>query len=121
MHRSDDAAAQKILADCRAQTPDITEDEVAQLIRDHGRSIASNRSLDNPMGVLIRHIPRTACGESFRSWRARNRDLLEAQSRRNAELNATHRQQQEEWKRILEDPQASADEKSWARRMLTPS
>ena len=69
MGRADDDAARRIAQACHEAAPDVTEEEIAHFIRQEGPALRRNRALENPMGVLIRHIPRCCQGESLRLHR----------------------------------------------------
>jgi hypothetical protein len=56
-------------------------------------------------------VPKCFEGESFRQYRAAERQRSEAEARQAAELRA-------EAQRVLTDPDASEAEKQWARQML---
>jgi hypothetical protein len=111
MGRSDDDAANQILRSCRQVTPDITDEEIARFIRQEGPALRRNRALDNPMGVLIRHIPRCCRGEALRL----HREAMRLEQERN-------RQQVGEWvqdaRNILAKPDATAMDRAWAEDIL---
>jgi len=67
--RSEDQAALQIACDCRNATADVTDEEIAYFIYQEAPAIINNKRLDNPMGILIRHIPRCCAGESLRQHR----------------------------------------------------
>ena len=69
------------------------------------------RGIGNPMGVLIRQVPRYFEGESFRQYRQLERQRKEAALAHEAELR-------QQWQRILEDPNSTDEEKDWARQLL---
>ena len=77
MGRGDDDAAERIAAACRQMAPDVTYEEIAHFIRQEGPALSRNTALDNPMGVLIRHIPRCCRGESLRLHREAVRQAAE--------------------------------------------
>lgn len=111
MGRTDDDAAERIAEACRKATPGITDEEIAHFIRQEGPALRRNRALDNPMGVLIRHIPRCCRGESLRLYR----EAVRAERDRN-------RRQIDEWledaRAILANPDASAMDRAWAEDIL---
>ena len=72
------------------------------------------RNLENPMGMLIRHLPKCFEGESFRLYR----EAQEAEKRRREAAQAEHTAQRREWQRILSDPNEAEEQKEWARLML---
>lgn len=114
----DDDAVQIILTECRRHAPDATPEEIAYFIRQKGRVVA-NGKIDNPIGFLIVYVPKCFIGESLQIYRDQERRRREAAEQETAEANAwvaEHRRQQEE---ILDNPDASEEDKQWARRLLT--
>jgi hypothetical protein len=114
----DDDAVQKIIADCRRNAADATREEVVHFIREKGRVIA-NGKIDNPIGFLIVYVPKCFIGDTLQHYRDRERQRREAAEQEAAEARAwaaEHRRQQEQ---ILVDPEASEDDKQWARRFLS--
>ncbi len=111
MGRADDDAAARIVTACREATPDITDEEIAYFIRQEGPTLGRNRTLDNPMGVLIRHIPRCCRGEALRL----HREALRAERERS-------RRQIEGWledaRSILGAPASSVGDRAWAEDIL---
>jgi len=109
--RADEDAAQRIRQACREVTPDVTDEEIAHFIRQEGPALRRNRSLENPMGVLIRHIPRCCRGESLRL----HREAIRQEGERN-------RRQIEAWvesaREILAKPTAGAADRAWAEDIL---
>ena len=109
--RADDDAAQRIAQACREVTPGVTDEEIAHFIRQEGPALRRNPGLDNPMGVLIRHIPRCCRGESLRL----HREAVSREKERN-------RRQIEGWLRdareILARPVAGAMDRVWAEEIL---
>jgi hypothetical protein len=111
MGHADDDAAQRIIQACREVAPDVTNEEMAHFIRQEGPALRRNRVLDNPMGVLIRHIPRCCQGESLRLHRQAVR-REEERSRRQIDgwLN--------EAREILARPDAGGPDRVWAQDIL---
>jgi hypothetical protein len=111
MGRGDDDAAQRIAAACRQMAPDVTDEEIAHFIRQEGPALGRNAALDNPMGVLIRHIPRCCRGESLRL----HREAVRQEEERN-------REQTDAWLRdareILARPVAGGMDRVWAEDIL---
>jgi hypothetical protein len=114
----DDDAVQKILADCSRNAPDATLEEIMHFIREKGRVVA-NGKIDNPIGFLIVYVPKCFVGDTLKLYREQQRQRREAADREAAEARewvAEHRRQQEQ---ILADPDASEEDKQWARRFLS--
>jgi len=109
--RADDDAGQRIAQACRELTPDVTDEEIAHFIRQEGPALRKNRGLDNPMGVLIRHIPRCCRGESLRLHREAVRQE-EDRSRRQIEVWVRDARE------ILTRPVAGAVDRIWAEEII---
>jgi hypothetical protein len=107
MGRADEDAAVRIAHACRETSPDVTDEEIAHFIRQEAPALRRNRALENPMGVLIRHIPRCCRGESLRL----HREAVQRDRERT-------RQRAEEWlqdaRAILANPESSAMDRDWA-------
>jgi hypothetical protein len=111
MGRADEDAAQRIAQACRELVPDVTHEEIAHFIRQEGPALRRNGALDNPMGVLIRHIPQCCRGESLRLHREAVR-LEEERSR--SQIDAWLRDARE----ILARPVAGGMDRMWAEDIL---
>jgi hypothetical protein len=112
--KADDDAALRIVAECRKVTPDVTAAEIADFILIEGPAIARNKSVQNPLGVLIRHIPR-CCGETLKQLRAEKARRETEQtdgSKRERARSATAAE-------ILADPASTDEDRAWARAFLT--
>jgi hypothetical protein len=109
--KADDDAALRIRAECRKVAADVTDREITELILSEAPAIARNKSIQNPMGVLIRHIPR-CCGETLKQLRAEKADESERSKRESLE-------QQKAAAAILQDPSSSEDDRSWAEMLLS--
>jgi hypothetical protein len=110
--KADDTAAQTILAACRTQAPDIMESEIETLIHEEAPLMIRNRSIENPMGLLIRHLPRRCAGESFQQWR----------QGREAELQRERHRQEEflqYWRDVRDSATSSNEERLEAQRILS--
>lgn len=111
MGKADEAAAVQIHQGCLETAPDVTAAEIAHFIRQEGPALRRNRALDNPMGVLIRHIPRCCRGENLRHYRQTVLHEQERNQRQLANWIADARQ-------ILANPQATAADRGWAEDIL---
>jgi hypothetical protein len=112
--KADDDAALRIVAECRKVAPDVTAAEIADFILLEGPAIARNKSVQNPLGVLIRHIPR-CCGETLKQLRAEKARSETDQpdgSKREQAKSATAAE-------ILADPASTEEDRAWARAFLT--
>jgi hypothetical protein len=105
---ADDEAALRIIRACRQQAHDATDHEIAYFVRTQGERIGRMRGIDNPVGLLIRQVPRCFEGEAFRQYREAERRRREEEEQRDRELCQA----------ILADPDASQQEREWARQAL---
>ena len=112
MGHVDDGAVRLIVTGCRQVRPDATEDEIVHFIGVNAQRFRKMPSVENPMGMLIRYLPKCFEGESFERYREAERQRREAEAAEQAAFEA-------EQHRILEDPNTSEEEKEWARRMLS--
>jgi hypothetical protein len=84
-----------------------------RLLLIEGPAIARNKSVQNPLGVLIRHIPR-CCGETLKQLRAekaRRETDQGDRSKRECTRSATAAE-------ILADPSSTDEDRDWARAFL---
>jgi hypothetical protein len=101
----DDDVVYLIIEGCRAKDPACTLDEIAHFAAVSAAKICRQRNVDNPAGLLISQAPKFFPGNELSAYRARRAQEL-AESRETA-------------RRVLEDPQASAQEQEWAQGVLT--
>ena len=107
----DNDAAERIVAGCRAKAPDATHEELVALCREAAKRYRGMRSVANPIGMLIRHLPNSFENPAFNEFRKAERQLREAEERR----REAERQQ---WCRILDDPTETEEVKQIAREVL---
>ena len=111
MGRGDDDAARRIAQACREVAPNVTNEEIAHFIRQEGPALRENPAIDNPMGLLIRHIPRCCQGESLRLHReAARREAERNRGRIDAWLRAA--------RELLAKPGADGMDRVWAEEIL---
>jgi hypothetical protein len=113
----DDDAAQKIVKRCRNADSTATLEEISHFTELKVRQLAKRKNIDNWPGMLISAVPAYFDGDATEVRKYRDAKLL--QGREATQLQAwaaEHRQQQEQ---ILTDPEASEEEKQWARRFLS--
>jgi hypothetical protein len=113
----DDDAVQKIIADCRRNAADATSEELVHFIREKGRVIA-NGKIDNPIGFLIVYVPKCFIGDTLQHYRDQQRRKREAAEQETAEAQAWAAEHRREQEQILADPNASEEDKRWARVFL---
>jgi hypothetical protein len=107
----DDEAVRLIVSECTRVQPDITEEEIVSLIGQHGPRFQKMRNIDNPMGMLIRHLPKCCEGETFLQFRqteSRKREAVAEQEAANRKF----------WQRVVDDPSAAEEDKKLARDLL---
>jgi hypothetical protein len=112
--RTDADAVRSIITRCVTANPTITHDEIGRLIR--GFQIP--KSITNPVGLLITSLAARCVPESLTNYRHqwRQQDQLAAEARKH------ERAEEERIARImLNDPEATSDDKEWARSILAPS
>jgi hypothetical protein len=107
----DNNAAERIVAGCRAKAPDATDEEISTLCREQARRYRSMRSINNPVGMLIRQLPSSFEGAAFAEFRKAQRQLRTAENRRREVESA-------QWRRVLDDTNESEEMKAIAREAL---
>jgi hypothetical protein len=75
----DDDAVRRMGAAALEHAPDATDEELANFIREEAPRVIRNKLLENPMGLLIRQVPRRFMGEGFRLYRESMRRQREAE------------------------------------------
>jgi len=107
----DSDAAERIVSGCRTYAPDATGEEIAILCRDQARRYRNMRSVDNPVGMLIRQLPKSFQGPAFTEFRLAQHQLHEAERQRK-------QSERLQWMRIIQDPDESDEMKRIAREAL---
>ncbi len=103
-------AALTIVSRCRAQAPDFTNEELADITKTEAlKAIRERRS--NLIGWLITVLPGRFGGESFRIYRE-TQQTLRKQERQEQEAQA------QRWRQILNDPTEDEEFKKLAREAL---
>jgi hypothetical protein len=104
MGYGDDDAVERMAEAALHNAPDATDEELAHFIRDEAPRVIRNRNIDNPMGMLIRQVPRRFVGESFQIYREAKR--LERAARDAENLKCA--------RQILSEPQIADEDRQWA-------
>jgi len=104
MGHGDDDAVARIGQTALQNAPDATDEEVAHFIRQEASRVMRNRKLNNPMGMLIRQVPRRFVGEAFQIFRDAQRRAKAAQIAQNLRFA----------RQILEDPASTDEDRTWA-------
>jgi hypothetical protein len=116
----DDDVAHALLARCRSAVPDCTVEEVIHFVHQKGSLIRQDRSgrIANAMGFLLTAVPKCFAGASFGQYREQQRQRREEEQavrdRQQAEIEQWRREQEA----VLADPQASEEDKRFARETL---
>jgi hypothetical protein len=118
---ADDDVLKRLRAQTRNVCPDFTDEELIHFIHSKGQLIRRRESgISSPIGFLLTSVPKCFVGESFQLFRkaqneARDREAAE-RAQRETEFENWRREQQA----ILDDPNASEEDKRWARKILSP-
>jgi predicted transcriptional regulator len=115
----DDDIIDRLIKNCRLQTPDCTEVEIIHFLREKGTIVrAKDSRIYSPIGFLLTAVPKCFAGEAFRLYReeqARQREIQAIhEAARNAEVDEWRREQEAQ----LLDPAVSEEEKRFIRRCL---
>lgn len=113
----DDDAAQKIVKRCRNADSTATLEEISHFTELKVQQLAKRKNIENWPGMLISAVPAYFDGDATEVRKYRADKLI--QGREAAEVQhwaAEHRRQQEQ---ILADPDASEEDKRWARQFLS--
>jgi hypothetical protein len=117
----DDDVAHKLFTRCRTAAPDCTPAEIIHFVHEKGNLIRQDRTrrIASPMGFLLTAVPKCLTGETFEHYRDQERIRLEKQrllqERQQAEIEQWRREQEA----ILNDPNASEEDKQFARQVLS--
>jgi hypothetical protein len=118
----DDDAVTLLETSVHQVRPDATVPEMLHFIRIKGNVIRKRGSaIDNPIGFLLASVPKCFEGESFRQFRQGHR----GSQQQGREAQQSPESEIEEWRKrnqaILNDPEASEQEKGLARTALAQS
>jgi hypothetical protein len=100
----DAEALERIAAGARQAAPDARDEEIVVIAAEQARRIVRLKGIDNPLGLLIRQLPKCFTSESFRLFRQAE------QQRREAE--------RAQWQGVLDDPDMPDEQKQIARDFL---
>ncbi len=107
----DDDALRRIIRGCRAFVPDATDEEITEFAKVAAHRIRRIQNLDNPVGLLIKQVPKYFEGQSFRLYRD--------EKRRAKEIHKTRlKQLREEAQEMLENPNCESLDREWARSVI---
>jgi hypothetical protein len=101
---ADDDAVHLLVSACREADNDATTNEIAYFVQVKGEQLRGRRDIQNLIGMLLKSVPR--CFES--------KMLLNYREAKRGRENEAQRQAQA----ILDDPQATEQERKWAAEVL---
>ena len=113
----DDDAVRHLISQCRKNAPDAEYDEIAYFIHDKGQVIRKGK-ISNPIAFLLVYVPKCFLGEGLSEFREKQRQAKEAEEASQKELHGWYRKELEKQQATLQDPNASEEEKRWARKFL---
>ncbi|MBV8830786.1 MAG: hypothetical protein JO108_16305, partial [Acidobacteriaceae bacterium] len=106
----DDEMIRRLIIECRSRAPDCTEDEIIHFVHEKGSLTRSKQSrIVNPIGFLLKTVPKCFEGESFRQFRQQQGREVSDQD---------HEQYLADLRAKLDDPAIPADEKELIRQIL---
>jgi hypothetical protein len=116
----DDDVAHSMLARCQAVAPDCTPAEIIHFVHEKGKLIRQDRTrrITSPLGFLLTAVPKCLTGETFERYRNQERIRLEQERLRQERQQAEIEQWRREQEAILNDPNASEEDKQFARQVL---
>ena len=116
---ADDDVVELLRSKTSAVCSHFTDEELVHFIHLKGQQIRKRESaITSPIGFLLTSVPKCFAGEAFLLFRSTQHDLSRREAadrtRRQTEFDTWRREQQA----VLDNPDASEDEKRWARKML---
>ena len=114
----DDAATDQLIRACRKVRPDAKAEEIAFFVREKLDLTRSNRSITNPVGLILATVPQSFSGYSFDTFRQRYQE-----SKRLAEEERLRKEEEDrkltEWmvrdaRQTLANPNATEKRKAEA-------
>jgi hypothetical protein len=118
----DDAATDQLIRACRKVRPDAQAEEIAFFVREKLDLTRSNRSITNPVGLILATVPQSFSGYSFDTFRQRYQ-----KSKRLAEEERLRREEEDrkltEWmvedaRQTLSNPNATERRKAEAEAII---
>jgi hypothetical protein len=116
----DDDAARSLLEKCRNVAPESTVSEILHFMHQKGAMVRQDRSgrILSPIGFLLTAVPKCFMGETFTRYQQEKRKQQESErvirERQEAEVEQWRREQE----LTLSDPNASEEDKRFARQVL---
>jgi hypothetical protein len=114
---ADDDAVQKLVRACRAHAPDCVEAEISYFIEQKAALIRTGR-IASPVGFLLTAVPKCFSGEAFAMYREQELKRRREEETRRKQQEAEIEQWTREQQALLADPNASEEDKRFARQIL---
>ncbi|HJT70764.1 MAG TPA: hypothetical protein VJ731_11225 [Terriglobales bacterium] len=118
---ADDDVIKRLRTQTRNICPDFTDEELIHFIHSKGQLIRRRDSnISSPIGFLLTSVPKCFAGEAFQLFRKAQKESREREALERAQREAEFENWRKEQQAILDDPNASEEDKKWARKMLSP-
>jgi len=114
----DDEGVRRLVASCRALAPDCTEEEIAYFIRAKAEQARAGRAVRNLIGFLQTAVPRCFEGSAFREFRTEQDQKRKSEQQQRLAAEAETARMLAEQKAVLADPNATEEDRRFARRIL---
>ena len=118
----DDVAAEQLLRTCRKIRPDAEAEEIAFFVIEKLELTRGNRSINNPVGLILATVPQSFIGNSFEIFRQRRRDSLRLATE-DAARKAEEDRMMNEWmvkdaEKTLANPSSSEKQRQQAEEII---
>ena len=118
----DDVAAEQLLRACRKIRPDAEAEEIAFFVVEKLELTRANRSINNPVGLILATVPQSFSGHSFEIFRQRRQESLRL-AKEEAARKAEEDRMMNEWmirdaKKTLGNPSSSEKQRQQAEEVL---
>ena len=118
----DDVASEQLLRACRKIRPDAEAEEIAFFVVEKLELTRANRSINNPVGLILATVPQSFSGHSFEIFRQRRRESLRL-AKEEAVRKAEEDRMMNEWmikdaKKTLANPSSSEKQRRQAEEVL---
>jgi hypothetical protein len=118
----DDVASEQLLRACRKIRPDAEAEEIAFFVVEKLELTRANRSITNPVGLILATVPQSFSGHSFEIFRQRRRESLRL-AKEEAVRKADEDRMMNEWmikdaKKTLANPSSSEKQRRQAEEVL---
>jgi hypothetical protein len=117
----DDDVLTRLRNETRRICADFTTEELVHFIHSKGELIRKRDSgIWSPIGFLLTSVPKCFAGEAFQLFRKAEREAREREAAERAQRQIEFESWRKEQETILADPNASEEDKKWARKVLYP-